>query len=321
MIFSDKLIQLRKKSGWSQEELAEQLGVSRQSVSKWEGAQSFPDIEKIVKMSQLFGVSTDYLLKEEEEEELSFVEIDESPKIRRVTMEEASEFLTIKENTSKQIAFATFLCIVSPVCLLFLGGYHAYTGAIKDYTAGGIGMTVLLILVAAAVAIFISVGGKTRRFEYLETELFETEYGVSGMVKKRRDQFADKHTRYNIVGTVLEIFSIIPLFAGVFVFGENELMMTVMLCCLFPIAGVGVVFFILGGVKWSSYEKLLQEGEYSVKNKKSKAFHGAYWAIITAVYLAVSFTTTGWGWTWFIWVIAGALYPALLAMLRPHQSK
>ena len=62
MIFADKLIQLRKKSGWSQEELAEQMGVSRQSISKWEGAQSIPDLEKIIRLAKLFSVSTDYLL-------------------------------------------------------------------------------------------------------------------------------------------------------------------------------------------------------------------------------------------------------------------
>ena len=315
MIFADKLIQLRKKSGWSQEELAEQLGVSRQSVSKWEGAQSFPDIEKIVKMSQLFGVSTDYLLKEDEEAP-SYFEVDETPKVRRVTMEEASEFLAIKEKASKQIALATFLCIISPVCLLFLSGYHAYTGAITDYAAGGVGMTVLLILAAAAVSIFISVGSKTRRFEYLENEPFEAEYGVSGMVKKRRDQYADTHTRYNIIGTILEILSIAPLFVGVTVFGQDEIAAVGMLCCMFPIAGVGVAFHIMGGVKWASYEKLLQEGEYAVKNKKSKPFLGAYWAIVTAIYLTVSFTTSGWGWTWLIWVMAGALYPALIALLK-----
>ena len=65
MIFADKLIQLRKKAGWSQEELAEQMNVTRQSVSKWEGAQSVPDLEKIIHLSNLFGVSTDYLLKDE----------------------------------------------------------------------------------------------------------------------------------------------------------------------------------------------------------------------------------------------------------------
>lgn len=59
MILADKIIDLRKKAGWSQEELAQQLGVSRQSVSKWEGAQSIPDIDKILQMSRIFGVSTD----------------------------------------------------------------------------------------------------------------------------------------------------------------------------------------------------------------------------------------------------------------------
>ena len=64
MILADKIIDLRKKAGWSQEELAEKLGVSRQSVSKWEGAQSIPDMNKILQLSDLFGVSTDYLLKD-----------------------------------------------------------------------------------------------------------------------------------------------------------------------------------------------------------------------------------------------------------------
>ena len=62
MIFADKLIQLRKKSGWSQEELANQMNVTRQSVSKWEAAQSIPDLEKILKLSELFGLTEDQKL-------------------------------------------------------------------------------------------------------------------------------------------------------------------------------------------------------------------------------------------------------------------
>ena len=69
MILADKITALRKKAGWSQEELAEQLGVTRQSVSKWEGAQSVPDMDKVVQMSRLFGVTTDFLLKDKLSEE------------------------------------------------------------------------------------------------------------------------------------------------------------------------------------------------------------------------------------------------------------
>ena len=69
MILADKITALRKKAGWSQEELAEQLGVTRPSVSKWEGAQSVPDMDKVVQMSRLFGVTTDFLLKDELSEE------------------------------------------------------------------------------------------------------------------------------------------------------------------------------------------------------------------------------------------------------------
>ena len=59
MIIADKIVSLRKRAGWSQEELAEKLGVTRQSVSKWEGAQSVPDMDKVVSMSRLFGVTGD----------------------------------------------------------------------------------------------------------------------------------------------------------------------------------------------------------------------------------------------------------------------
>ena len=82
MIFADKLITLRKKAGWSQEELAEKLNVTRQSVSKWEGAQSVPDIDKILQLSCLFGVTTDYLLKDEQAEP-EYTEDDTSPLPRR----------------------------------------------------------------------------------------------------------------------------------------------------------------------------------------------------------------------------------------------
>ncbi len=98
MIFANKLIQLRKKNGWSQEELAEQMDVTRQSVSKWESAQSIPDYEKMIRLSHLLGVSIDYLLKDEMEEEEFSVSAEEESSLRRVSMEEANAFLSISRH-------------------------------------------------------------------------------------------------------------------------------------------------------------------------------------------------------------------------------
>lgn len=66
MKLSEKIQALRTAREWSQGELAEKLEVSRQSVSKWETGQSVPDLDKILKIADLFGVSTDYLLRESE---------------------------------------------------------------------------------------------------------------------------------------------------------------------------------------------------------------------------------------------------------------
>lgn len=63
MNMSDRIQYLRKQKGYSQEELADKVGVSRQAVSKWESEQSTPDLEKIIIMSELFEVTTDYILK------------------------------------------------------------------------------------------------------------------------------------------------------------------------------------------------------------------------------------------------------------------
>ncbi len=68
MDFSEKIAMLRRQKNWSQEELAEKLMVTRQAVSKWESAQSMPDLDKIVQLSELLGVSTDYLLKDSMDE-------------------------------------------------------------------------------------------------------------------------------------------------------------------------------------------------------------------------------------------------------------
>ena len=74
----------------------------------------------MLRLSELFGVSTDYLLKDEIEETEHIGSSDDTPSLRRVSMEEANAFLSVKLRTSKTIAYAAFLCILSPIALLIL---------------------------------------------------------------------------------------------------------------------------------------------------------------------------------------------------------
>lgn len=95
MILADKLIELRKQNGWSQEELADRIGVSRQSVSKWESGTSIPDLDKILKLGEIFGVSTDYLLKDELEELTPEYSVELKDEGKNITIDTANEYMDI----------------------------------------------------------------------------------------------------------------------------------------------------------------------------------------------------------------------------------
>lgn len=326
MIFANKLTLLRKKANWSQEELAEQMGVTRQSVSKWESAQSVPDLEKIIHLSELFDVSTDYLLKDTIEESEFLNASNDTPSIRRVSMEEANDFLFIKFKTAKTIAYATFLCILSPITLLILSTIsESQPNILNEDIADGIGMIVLLILVAIATAMFISSKNKTTPFAYLTKEKFETDYGVIKMVNKHKAQYKDLYSKNNIKGVCLCITALIPLFIGLIIDEDNDLFLTIMLSISFFMVGIGVICFIKTGIIWSSYEKLLQEGEYSKENKEkpstTRAIYTAYWIITTTIYLGYSFSSNNWEQSWIIWVVAGTLSPVIFIITKIFEKK
>ncbi|MBQ1995367.1 MAG: helix-turn-helix transcriptional regulator, partial [Clostridia bacterium] len=76
MRLHEKIYELRKKEGLSQEALAEKLGVSRQSVSKWETGEATPEVSKLLAISKLFGVTTDYLLNDETEKMAQETEVE-----------------------------------------------------------------------------------------------------------------------------------------------------------------------------------------------------------------------------------------------------
>ena len=322
MILADKIIEERKKNGWSQEELAEKLNVSRQSVSKWESAQSVPDLQRILEMSKVFGVSTDYLLKDEMEPEnrpLLSESVQAEPK-RKVSLQEAADFIKIKKQTAKIIALGVYMCILSPVCLIALAAASEYNMiAMSENVAAAVGMGVLLLMVAAAVVLFIFCGFKTKPYEFLEKEMIETEYGVRGLAQEEARRFQSTYMRNCILGTVLCILSVLPLLCSVWLADKGsdaEFLMCLTVCLLLVIVGLGVVLFILAGVPKGATDMLLEEGEYTVEGKKDSRMAAPYWAVVAAMYLAYSLISFKWNISWVIWPVAAVLFPAYLAIIK-----
>lgn len=331
MILAEKISMLRKKEGWSQEELAEQLDVTRQSVSKWEGAQSIPDIDKILQMSRLFGVTTDFLLKDElsEMEEPQSVDTERDSTLRRVKMEEAQEYLELSRKAAPKRALGTFFCIISPIVLLLLGAMSEISSfGISEDMVGGIGVMVVLVFVALGVAQFLSSASKIKEFEFLEKEIFETEYGVTGMVKECRKQYRATHSHFCKIGTVLCILSAVPLFATAAFSGSAVVVLigAAAICLLLLLVGIGAAVLVYSCTYQGAMDCLLEEGDYTRKRKAQKNIKGPvsviYWLVVAAIYLYFTFGPNGNGKgkdTWYIWAIAGVLFGAVMAVVNLIQ--
>ena len=329
MILADKIINERKRNAWSQEELADKLGVSRQAVSKWESAQSVPDIQRVIQMAQLFGVSTDYLLKDEydatennQSEPVSYdydKSFDEPIARRLVSLEEANAFLECRKAIAPKIALAVFMCIVSPVLLIVLAGLAECSNiGLSEGVAAAVGIVMLLLLVAVAVFIFITTGYQAEKFAFLEKEPIETAYGVTGMVKTKKAEYEPMRNVSMAIGVIMCILSPVPLLVASCL-GLPELTIVMTVAILLFLVAVGVYLIVNCSMVYSSYTTLLEEGEYTVEAKKNnqrmERIGGVYWGLATAIYLAWSFLTGEWGITWIIWVLAGVLFAPISALV------
>ena len=145
MNFSEKLLTLRKANNLTQEQLAEKLDVSRQSISKWESGQASPELEKIVAMSAIFDVTTDYLLKLSEIDDLS---------VKTEMLERQQQMMLVREQKQKQI----FWCILYALAVYllffavyFIGHFHFWEWVANPsvFIAG--------FFIATAIVIFIFV--------------------------------------------------------------------------------------------------------------------------------------------------------------------
>ena len=147
MDFSEKLLTLRKANDMTQEQLAEKLDVSRQSISKWESGQATPELEKIVAMSAVFNVTTDYLLKSSEIDDLS---------VKTEMLEKQQQMMLGREKKQRQVfscimySAAVYLAFFA-VCFIERFFFHEFD------VLGGQEILFAEFLIATAVVFFICV--------------------------------------------------------------------------------------------------------------------------------------------------------------------
>lgn len=332
MILAEKIMGLRKKNGWSQEELAEQVHVSRQSVSKWESGASIPDLSKILLLSEAFGVSTDYLLRDDiEETQKAEAFVEETVEkaaggeiIYKISLDEAKEYIKDRRFAAKRIGAGVVLCILSPVILIYLASMAEYGKiGISEDVAGGLGIAALILLVIPAAALFITTGMKMEKYQYIDTEIIELEYGVTGIIKEKKQGDSERYTLGIVIGVSLCIISILPLVVmGAFGFPDYLLVTGIVL--LFLIVAAAVYLLIQVCMARETYDRLLQEGEFTVRVKKTKRepekWATIYWPLVTAVYLGYSLYTFDWGRSWIIWPVAAVFSAVLKAIFGESEE-
>ena len=340
MALADKIIDLRKKAGWSQEQLAEHLDISRQSVSKWESGASVPELDKIIKISDLFGVTTDYLLKKETEERTdgyiperdntaSFEKTSDTPNgspqdaERTVSQQEATTFIDLAKEVSPKIALGVSLCILSPICLLFLSGIAECSSLLSEDVASAFGIIILLLFAGAGVGYLIFFGMKLDKYEYLEKENISILTETRTLVTEKKENFAPLYRKKVVFGVLLCLCSVMPLFIAT-AFDPKDFVYSFCMCILLGIVAVGVNCFVKYGIIQGSFDKILEEGDYTRSKKAiSKnlgAVAGIYWCFIVAAYLGASFITNKWNITWIIFAIAGILFAACMGVMRLHYD-
>ena len=205
MNLAEKIVFLRKKNSLSQEELAEKLDVTRQSVSKWESGQSVPDLNKIIQIGELFGISLDLLLKDDTGEwdiffssgssfsqsgntaENDFPD-EENKKIKRLDLKSTDDFLVKSKKNARLYAIATFLFIISPMLLMTLCA-RDYGSESKQVFAVVIGIVSLLSIVALGVGTLIYTSFKNQEFSFVYKNLFSLDGSAKVSVSEKKREF------------------------------------------------------------------------------------------------------------------------------------
>jgi len=319
MILAEKIVKLRKQAGWSQEELAEKMNVSRQSVSKWEGTNSIPDLNKIIRLADLFDVSTDYLLKENVESLGSFSDDSQNNRVQ-VSLEQALTYVENKMAAAKLIARGVFLCVSSVLplfALLALAKSNQFN--LTSNIATPVGIVLILVMIAVGVSFFIRTNHYESDLGTIENGPFELAYGVHGIFKEKLQKFRGTYNLRVTVSIALFIFSFVPLIFSNVLYRGSDMILLMLMVMILMIAS-GVYMLVPVSTKYEAFNRILIEGNKenikSNRTKRAEKLAAFYWPFLVAIYLGWSLWTMDWKITWILFPVGAVLFAALVGLVE-----
>lgn len=248
MTFGEKLFKLRKEKGLSQEALAEKLNTTRQAISKWENNQGYPETEKLLILSNIFGVSVDNLLKENPEQ------INSNENGYYVSRECAEGFLSFHKKTTKRTAIGVSIMVLSGV------PYFLF----KDNRV--VSITLACAFIVAGLAFILSMALMGNPYKKLKSErlLFDPAYFLA-LTETHKAQ-KKKYIALILLGVSLILLAGILGLANIPVFPLNEIQ------CLLTACSVYLFIYVIGII--DIYDILL---------KSEERMESAYWRVIKRI--------------------------------------
>ena len=291
MDFGSKLLEARRARGMNQEELAEALGVSRQTIYKWESGITYPDIDVLCKIAEQLGVSTGYLLGEKEN----------APTLA-ANAEEKSTVLRHFKMFSNMIGGATFLILLAVGVLVALCAW-------ESTVAPMLGVILLLIGVFAAVILYVIAG--------LRHEAFIRENTVSVFFQKEEKRKQQRSFTVKIACGLALIFIGLVVVLGIL---DREQLLLVSVACMLLLIGAACHLFITAGILNELYadpvKALMSEERKKSMHSTEDAVGGIVMTLATVVFLLCGFVFHAWHPAWIAFPIGGVLCGVISSVLK-----
>ena len=300
MALSENLQFLRSRKEMTQEQLAEQLEVSRQSVSKWESGASFPEMDTLLRICDLYDVNLDTLLR---------------GSVEATSVSDTAQYDAFMNRFSRRIALAVSAIIAGVALMIFLSAYNPSDSFQM--------LSVALFMLILTVSVVVMVGSGIQHDHFCKKHPFIQDF----YTEEEKEVFHQKFVWYMAGGVGAILFGVV-LLIGTFAFlPEKEPYESIASACFLLLIAGAVYSFIYAGIQEDKYKiwKYNRDNNPSPEAKKKLNAIGTGCGIImllaTAVYVSLGFTKDAWGTAWWVFPVGGILCGVVSVVLNPYKGE